>query len=292
MLWRQGSSGVLRGADRLGFQEGARWDEPSVGTNAIGTALVVRRPVQVFASEHYVKTHHPWTCAAAPLHDPRDGALLGVLDVSGPAATVHASTVALVDAVARLAETQLRANHYAELDRVRMVAAPMMAKLTGPALATDRHGWVAAATGTAPVDRIALPERVGDGRVWLPAFGNCGLEPIPGGWLVHLDQDEALAPTRVEIDLRRPGRPRLRVSSATDEWSYNLSPRHADILAVLAAHRSGRSAAELAGDLFGSNANTVTVRAEMSRLRRHLGGILDHRPYRFADAIDVTVLRV
>ncbi|WP_444829435.1 hypothetical protein [Actinokineospora sp.] len=35
----------------------------------------------------------------------------------------------------------------------------------------------------------------------------------------------------------------------------------------------------------------MTVRAEMSRLRRHLGGVLDHRPYRFSEGVDVTVER-
>lgn len=116
VLWREGSSAVRRRADSLGFVEGAAWDEDTVGTNAIGTALVARRPVQVYSAEHYVRPHHVWTCAAAPVHDPRSGRLLGVVDVSGPAATVHASTLALVDAVAHLAQNQLRADHRTELD--------------------------------------------------------------------------------------------------------------------------------------------------------------------------------
>ena len=52
----------------------------------------------------------------------------------------------------------------------------------------------------------------------------------------------------------------------------------------------GRTATELAADLFGDPARTVTVRAEMSRLRRHLGGLLSHRPYRIRDGLGVTVL--
>ena len=35
-----------------------------------------------------------------PIRDPRTGQVLGVVDVSGPAATVHPTTIALVDAVA------------------------------------------------------------------------------------------------------------------------------------------------------------------------------------------------
>jgi hypothetical protein len=35
----------------------------------------------------------------------------------------------------------------------------------------------------------------------------------------------------------------------------------------------------------------VTVRAEMSRLRRHLGGLLLQRPYRFAEWVEVRLHR-
>ena len=56
--------------------------------------------MQVHAAEHYAEGHQPWTCAAAPLRDPVTGRVLGVVDLSGPASTVHPSTIALVDAVA------------------------------------------------------------------------------------------------------------------------------------------------------------------------------------------------
>jgi hypothetical protein len=62
------------------------------------------------------------------------------------------------------------------------------------------------------------------------------------------------------------------------------------LLYLLAVHRSGRSASGLAGDVFGDPARTVTVRAEMSRVRRYLGAFLEHRPYRFAEDAEVEVL--
>ncbi|MEU6038992.1 hypothetical protein ABZ801_26640 [Actinomadura sp. NPDC047616] len=43
--------------------------------------------------------------------------------------------------------------------------------------------------------------------------------------------------------------------------------------------------------IFGDAGWTVTVRAEMSRLRRHLGRVLRHRPYRFHDRVEVAVQR-
>src|SRR5476651_779429 len=47
VLWRSGSTSVLDRADNLGFVEGANWAEENVGTNAIGTALVSGRAVQI-----------------------------------------------------------------------------------------------------------------------------------------------------------------------------------------------------------------------------------------------------
>ena len=56
---------------------------------------------------------------------------------------------------------------------------------------------------------------------------------------------------------------------------------------LLAVCPTGRSAAELSEDLFGDPEHAVTVRAEMSRLRRHLGNMLDQRPYRFPQWLEV-----
>lgn len=291
VLWREGSSGVRRSADRLGFEVGASWTEELVGTNGIGLALVERRPVQVHSAEHFVRSHHAWTCAAAPLHDPRDGRLLGVLNVSGPAPAFNPATLALVTAVAKVGEAELRARHWESVDRLRTVAAPMLARLRGRALAVDRDGWTAAVTGMAPVGRVVLPRSVRPGRVWLPSLGPCLLEPLPDGWLVRIeDRGEDAPPGRLVLDLRRPRDWTLTVSGAAGDWSHELSPRHAELLYVLARHPAGRTAAELAADLFGDPTRTVTVRAELSRIRRTLAGVLSHRPYRFADGLEVRLL--
>jgi hypothetical protein len=293
VLWRDGPAKVQRHAERLGFAVGADWSESSVGTNAIGTALVVEHPVQIYSAEHFVKTHHSWTCAAAPILDPVTGELIGVVDVSGAAATVHPSTLALVDAAARMAESWLREQHHAALDALRATASPMLAGSRSPALVTDRDGWVAAAVGVPPTERLALPPAGESDHVWLPALGSCRLEPVPGGWLVRLLDDAAPeeASTTVEIDLRHDRRPLLRIESGAGRWSHRLSPRHAELLLLLALAGDGRSAAELSGDLFGEPDHAVTVRAEMSRLRRHLGGVLLQRPYRFAEWVEVRLRR-
>ena len=293
ILWRDGPRAVQRNAEHLGFCPGVNWGEASVGTNAIGTALVVRRPVQVYSAEHFVKSHHAWTCAASPIHDPATGQLLGVVDLSGAAATVHPSTLALVDAAARMAERELGEAHRRNLEALRATAAPLTRASSGAAFVTDPDGWVAGATGVAPAERLALPQRRDSEFAWLPAFGLCRLEPLPGGWLVTVtgSASAGAAPscTSAELDLCDPRFPVLAISSPSGQWSHRLSPRHAELLLILATARDGRTAAELSADMFGAPEHTVTVRAETSRLRRTVGGLLLQRPYRFADWVDVRV---
>ncbi|MFI6931004.1 GAF domain-containing protein [Streptomyces sp. NPDC050287] len=291
VLWREGSAPVLRRADGLGFELGADWREEVVGTNGVGTAAVVRRPVQVFASEHFVRAHATWTCAGAPITDPRDGRLLGVVDVSGPLETMHPATLAWVDSVAKLAESRLRELHVAALERLRAVAAPVLAGLGGRAVVVDRDGWTAAVTGMPYTNRIPLPKSPSAGRRWLPSLGLCALEPLAGGWLVRVAEEPVPGgTTRIVLDLTQPRRWSVTVSGGAGSWSHELTPRHAELLYLLARHRTGRSAAGLAEEVFGDPARTVTVRAEMSRIRRYLGGLLEHRPYRFGEDTEVEVL--
>lgn len=293
VLWRFGTPRVLGNADRLGFVEGAQWGESAVGTNAIGTALASHRAVQVFSAEHFLRSHHSWTCAGAPIKDPRTGQVVGVVDVSGPAATVHPTTIALVDLVARLAESQLREVHDRTLNRLRTVAAPILARVGRPALAVDPDGWVAAVDSMPPHNRILLPDNVVPGRAWIPSLGTCDVESLPGGWLVRLaDGDgDGAGSAHVTLDLRDGNAPTLEVDGQIGRWRRDISPRHAEILFVLATHRQGRAAPELAADLYGDRSKVVTVRAELSRLRRQLGGLVQGNPYRFADAARVDVRR-
>ena len=292
VLWRSGSPAVLSNADRLGFVEGADWGEGSVGTNAIGTALVSQRAVQVFSAEHFLRSHHPWTCAGAPIRDPRTGQVIGVVDVSGPAATVHPTTIALVDAVARLAESHLRQEHDRTLNRLRALAAPILARMGSPALAVDTEGWVAAVDAMPLHNRILLPEQMGPGRVWLATLGLCAVEPLPGGWLVrlasHEDSGQSEA-SQVTLDLRDPDRPSLVMAGQFGSWKHDLSLRHAEILCVLALSPKGRSAPQLAEDLYGDRSRVVTVRAEMSRLRKQFTGLLAAQPYRFSGGVELSV---
>ncbi|WP_316768890.1 GAF domain-containing protein [Streptomyces sasae] len=107
LLWVEGHPATRRRADGMNFVPGARWSEAAVGTNAPGTAVAVDRPVQVFAAEHFVRRVQPWTCAAAPVHDPWTGRVLGAVDITGGDRLAHPHSLGFVQAVARAAESQL-----------------------------------------------------------------------------------------------------------------------------------------------------------------------------------------
>ncbi len=82
-------------AGRVSLLPGTCWNEAQVGTNAIGTAIVERRPVEVRGSEHYRATHGILTCNATPIHDPY-GHLIGVLDITGDSRAQHLHALGLV----------------------------------------------------------------------------------------------------------------------------------------------------------------------------------------------------
>ncbi|AGZ43763.1 GAF domain-containing protein [Actinoplanes friuliensis] len=285
ILWRVGGPSVLRRADTLGFGEGATWTESVVGTNAIGTALVEAAPVQLFSAEHFEQAQHAWYCSAHPIHDPRTGELLGIVDVSGPALTLHPAIEALVGTGVRLAESQLWRHHAARLERLRRSAEHIVGTAAGPLLIVDDHGWVAHNSGVAARDRIAAPRA--DTALAVPGLGLCLPERLAEGWIVR----PAGAAHTIRARLDRTGSPLLSVTGAGSVWRAPLTRRHAEILTLLHhAGAEGLSAGRLSRALYGDDAHVVTVRAEISRLRRAIGALVVTNPYRLADGVDLQIV--
>jgi hypothetical protein len=107
LLWVEGNRTARARASRINFVEGALWDEAHAGTNAPGTALALDHEVQIFATEHFRRPVQAWTCAAAPIHDPRTGRILGVVDLTGGDIVANPHSLALVRAAARACEAAL-----------------------------------------------------------------------------------------------------------------------------------------------------------------------------------------
>jgi hypothetical protein len=285
LLWREGSSSVRRRADTIGLIEGALWTESAVGTNAVGTALAEAAPVQLFSAEHFEQNQHPWYCTASPIHDPRTGELLGIVDVSGPALTLHPAISALVETGVRLAESQLWRHHEDGLERLRRAAAPLLATLSGPMLLVDDNGWVAHNSGIAVRERIAAPRA--DRALAIPGLGLCLPQPLADGWLVRPSGTDQ----SVNAQLNLANTPILEVSTDGEPWRSTLTNRHAEILLLLhAAGPSGLTADQLSRALYGDTAHVVTTRAEVSRLRRAFGALVETQPYRVANGVLMTVV--
>lgn len=88
----------------------------------------------------------------------------------------------------------------------------------------------------------------------------------PEVWVSALGRDEALWVTQ--------GR------------QLRLSRRHSEIVVLLACHPDGLTGDQLATLLYGEQrVDPVTLRAELSRLRRRLGPLLGSRPYRLCAAV-------
>ncbi len=227
MLWVEGDSRLRSRAAAMHFVEGSRWAEDVAGTNAPGTALALDHAVQIYGSEHFRRSVQPWSCSAAPVHDPLTGAVIGAIDVSGGDHVASPQMLTLVRATAAAVESELR---WLQREQVQRAAR----------------------------QRPAPPV------------------PRPAPILEVLGRERAR--------LRRPG------------GTLELSLRHSELLLLLAEAAvagEGRSATQLAAECHPGDAVAVTVRAELSRLRRLLGpDLVGSRPYRLRGRLETDLDQV
>jgi transcriptional regulator of acetoin/glycerol metabolism len=226
MLWVEGDAKLRSRAAGMNFVEGARWSEDVAGTNAPGTALAIDHAVQFYGSEHFRRPVQPWSCAAAPVHDPVTGALLGAIDVTGGDHVASPHVLTLVRATVAAVEAELRWQRREQLER----------------------------------GAVRRPSTV----------------------------------TRPAARLEVLGRERARLTLPTGP--VELSLRHSELLLLLAEAAvagEGRTATQLAAECHRGTAAAVTVRAELSRLRRLVGAeFVGSRPYRLLGRLDTDVDRV
>lgn len=74
---------------------GANRSERYAGTNAIGTCLELKKPIQMWNGEHYILSHKEFSCSCAPIFDSSDN-LLGCLNITGSKTEVHTHTLGMV----------------------------------------------------------------------------------------------------------------------------------------------------------------------------------------------------
>lgn len=205
ILWTHGSSWMRTRAEAVHFVPGGRWDEASMGTNALAMALDANRPAAVFSAEHFTEVVHEWVCYSAPIVDPATGAPLGVLDLSTTWDRAHPLALSTASALAR----------------------------------------------------------------------NLGL-------LVPHDGRGNGAGDHAGVELRTLGTAQVRLHGRL----LKLPPRQVEILAVLSLFPDGLNLDALHTHLYEDlTVSASTCKAEVSHLRRALGGVIASRPYRIEGAI-------
>ena len=293
LLWLEGAPGVrLAAANSMNFAVGALWSESGAGTNAIGTALAADHAVQVFAAEHFNEVVQAWTCAAAPVHDPDTGRVLGVIDLTSRMSTVHPHSFAVAVATAGAVEAHLRClmhEHDARLRsryRDRVLAGGddrALVTSSGRVIATNPAGWM-------PADRIEIPAYGGEFTLpsGVPAFA----EPLDldGAFLVRRLEHAPAGSSGGAAQLRLLGDERPCV--IVDGRSIALGRRQAEILALLCLRPSGLTTEQLGTEVYGDDASNSTVRGEVSRLRKLVGLAIETDPYRLGGHVESDLGRV
>ncbi len=109
---------IERGRSYSKLVVGANRSEQYAGTNAIGTGLFLKKPIQMWGEEHYVKPHKDYSCSSAPIFD-TEGQLLGCLNITGRAHAIHLHTLGMVISAVDGISNQLRLmTAYMELEKV------------------------------------------------------------------------------------------------------------------------------------------------------------------------------
>jgi hypothetical protein len=140
IMWTCGGTLMRRRAEGVNFVPGGRWDEASVGTNALDLALRLDTPTTVYSAEHFNACVHDWTCWAAPVHDPATGRQLGVLDLSTTWDRAHPLGAATAAAFAQLLEQAVPVPPAPERGVLELrLLGPAQARLDGTRLLLTRR---------------------------------------------------------------------------------------------------------------------------------------------------------
>jgi transcriptional regulator of acetoin/glycerol metabolism len=95
------------------------------GSSDLPSGSAARTPVLIHAAEHFCTATKFWTCAGAPLRDPIDGILLGLVDMSGHKETFQPHNLGLTVMIAPRIEAALMRQLETEPDMLIEYAARM-----------------------------------------------------------------------------------------------------------------------------------------------------------------------
>jgi transcriptional regulator of acetoin/glycerol metabolism len=248
ILWTYGGRVMRRKAETVNFVPGGRWDDTSVGTNALDLAQRLAQPAMVFSAEHFAPMVHNWVCWAAPVHDPATGDQLGVIDLSTTWDRTHPIGLATARVLARLLETAMPARSSSPPTAVDGVPGLVLRLLGGAEATLDGRRVLLNRRQTEILALLALhPDGMSLEHLHAALYG---------------DQAVTLSTLKAEVShLRRA------LDGQLSSRPYRLTmPVRTDVDEVLARVRQGRVAEAVAaygGDLLpGTNSPALVELAE------------------------------
>jgi sigma-54 dependent transcriptional regulator, acetoin dehydrogenase operon transcriptional activator AcoR len=159
ILKAAGDLRTLTAGEKIHLTTGGDWREGMAGTNGIGTAIATGQPTYIHGSEHFCEGIKSWSCAAAPICEPGTGAIIGVLDISGPPSTYQINNLTLAITAARQIEMVLA--EQSARQQMRLLAFCLQRLSSSDAagmIAIDRRGRLVHTTGRVPL-AVGVGER-------------------------------------------------------------------------------------------------------------------------------------
>lgn len=295
LLWVVGESRTGEAADEIRVHDGTSCADPTAGPSAARAADPPGLALEMFSGEHLIAAVDPSTCSDAPVHDPAGGELIGVV-LTAELRTSDPPTAALAALAACAAESTIRADELGlrvdELERAARLRDRWESEIAGRrsgSVLVDARGLVIASRGAGQLPAsVDLP--LDSGRlVQIPDGRTFETQCLGGdGAILWLRRRRGSVVPKLHLHLLGAGAD-ARLGKARPERGL----RSLELLAVLAMHREGLTAEQLALALYGERGKAVTIRVQVHRVRDHLGeGALQTQPYRLADSFDADSLEV
>jgi transcriptional regulator of acetoin/glycerol metabolism len=254
-----GSTQTLDEGERIHLMPGGDWREAAIGTNGIGMALATRAPAQVHGDEHFCEVVKSWTCAAAPVCEPWTGAILGVLDISGPPRTYHRNNLTLAVAATRQIETALAGMRTQERTQLLEACLERLSLADAEGLiAIDRRGCLVHVSGRVPLAAGPMGQSIKVGAR-MPGLDPDSTLETWSSRLPHGLRPEWLHPVVVDGDpigamlvVPAVGSRRVRAgSNCIADRSSEADPQRSSFASIEGRSASLRSAIERARQLVG-----------------------------------------
>ena len=153
-----GDRKVLGLAQESNLAAWSAWPERTTGTNGMGTALEVHKPVTVLGAEHWCQGFHGWACAGVAIRDAATDTPIAVLNVSLRGSSLPARLTSWLAQNAAVVQAGLGQRERASGIDLVAAFARAAAGATGPVAALDMAGRVVIANDEAGV-LFGVPSR-------------------------------------------------------------------------------------------------------------------------------------